>query len=151
SNPGNGQMIFVAKYDPSGNVVWATSAGKLSSLYGPSITADALGNTYVTGYFLNMYAAFGTTTLTSAGQHEIFLVKFDTQGNQAWARRAGGAFADLTHDISSDSEGNVYITGSFVNNASFNLTPLYGYGAHDVFVTKYDPTGNVLWAKRAGG
>ncbi|MBI3502643.1 MAG: SBBP repeat-containing protein, partial [Bacteroidetes bacterium] len=59
--------IFIVKYDASGNVLWAKSAGGTSADYGYGIAADANGNVLVTGYFLSPAITFGTTTLTNAG------------------------------------------------------------------------------------
>jgi hypothetical protein len=50
-----------------------------------------------------------------------------------------------------DTLGNVYVAGKFTGGATFGTTNLVDAGSGDVFVAKYDPEGNLLWAKRAGG
>lgn len=151
TNNSNGWIIFVVKYDSSGNVVWAKSEGTYGSLYIPSISTDDNGNCYVTGYFNGSYAKFGNIVLTNAGYENIFIVKLDNIGNVAWAKRAGGAGAHEGRCIKTDKNGNSYITGMFTGVSSFGNTNLFSVGGNDVFVAKYDSSGNVFWAQKAGG
>lgn len=135
--------------------VWAQRAGGLFDTpntfdIGCGVTVDHLGNTYVTGYFFHR-GSFGGTWLTSHGLHDIFIAKLDPSGNFLWAKNAGGAGDDYGKGIVADSQGNVYITGSFWQYASFGNLELSAYAARDIFITKLDTDGNFIWAKRAGG
>ena len=74
--------------------------------------------------------------------------------NWAWAKSAGGTDYDYGTGISTDASGNVLITGYFDSpTITFGTTTLTnaGTGIADIFVVKYDASGNVLWAKSAGG
>ena len=142
--------IFVAKYDASGNVLWAKRAGGTSSDGGTGIATDGSGNSYVTGDFAGS-ATFGAITLTSADSNDIFVAKYDALGNVLWAKRAGVTSEDFGHRIATDGSGNSYLTGSFTGSATFGAITLTSTGSDDIFVAKYDASGNVLWAKRAGG
>ena len=93
--------IFVAKLDSNGNWLWAKKAGGTSEDNGLSITFDANGNSYVTGYFESS-ATFGTTTLTSNQYEDIFVAKLDSNGNWLWAKKAGGINDDYGWSISVD-------------------------------------------------
>ena len=66
--------IFVAKIDHNGNWLWAKQAGGAIDDCGYDIALDANGNSYVTGFFMES-ANFGTTTLTSSGDRDIFVAK----------------------------------------------------------------------------
>jgi sugar lactone lactonase YvrE len=66
--------IFVAKVDSGGNFLWAKRAGGVSSVRGQGIAVDSSGNAYVTGGFSGT-AVFGATTLTSAGNWDVFIWK----------------------------------------------------------------------------
>jgi hypothetical protein len=68
-----------------------------------------------------------------------------------WASRAGGAGNDIGYSISRDNAGNLYCTGIFLDVAQFGDTHLATAGNNDIFVAKLDPSGNWLWAVRAGG
>jgi hypothetical protein len=155
TNNSNGWIIFVVKYDSSGNVVWAKSEGTYASLYIPSISTDDNGNCFITGYFNGNYVKFGNIQLTNVsgntGMEDIFVVKLDNSGNVVWAKSAGGPSSDEGRCIKTDKNGNCYLTGMFRGVASFGSTNLFSVGANDIFVAKYDSLGNVIWAQKAGG
>jgi Putative metal-binding motif/Beta-propeller repeat len=145
-----GNDTFVVKYDSSGNVLWAKRGGGISGDDSDGIAVDSSGNSYITGIF-NETTTFGTTSLTSAGSNDAFVVKYDPSGNVLWAKKGGGVSGDFSYGIAVDSSGNSYITGIFNETATFGTTSLTSAGSNDVFVVKYDPSGNVLWAKKGGG
>jgi hypothetical protein len=148
---GGAEDIFIAKYDPSGNVLWAKSAGGINKDAANGIDVDMNGNSYITGEFSGT-ATFGSTALTSSSSNpDIFTAKYDASGNVLWAKQAGGSSGDFGRNISLDANGNTYVTGEFEGTATFGSTTFTSSGAVDIFVVKYDASGNALWAKRAGG
>jgi hypothetical protein len=143
-----GQDIFIAKYDASGNALWAKGAGGTDYDYAQSICTDANGNVFVTGGFYSTAISFGSTVLNNAGFDDIFFAKCDASGNAVWAKRAGGANPDRGYGICTDASGNVFATGVFNSAAaSFGSTVLFGSGNGNVFVVGLDNPGNILWAK----
>ena len=157
--------IFVAKYDASGDLVWAKRAGGTRTDSGNGIAVDGSGNSYVTGLFEDS-ATFGPgesneTTLTGAGSDDladdIFVAKYDASGDLVWAKRAGGTSIDFGEGIAVDGSGNSHVTGQLRGSATFgpgetNETTLTTAGFFsDIFVAKYDASGDLVWAKRAGG
>jgi len=143
--------IFIAKLSPSGTWLWAVNAGGGSWDEGYDIDVDVEGNAFVAGYF-NGTATFGSQTLTSGGGIDIFVAKLNSNGNWLWAVQAGGTAGDVGYGIALDSSGNAYVTGYFNRTATFGSHSLAvsGYDS-DIFVAKLDPSGNWLWAVRAGG
>ena len=159
-NSAGGGDIFVAKYDASGDLVWAKRAGGTAVDVGNGIAVDGSGNSYVTGDFGGS-ATFGpgetneTTLTSSAGSFDIFVAKYDAPGDLVWAKRAGGTSIDFGRGIAVDGSGNGYVTGNFNGSATFgpgqtNETTLTSAGSGDIFVAKYDASGDLVWAKRAG-
>jgi len=75
--------------------------------------------------------------------------------NFEWATRAGGNDDDDVFDNAIDDAGNLYATGYFKNTAYFgeggNQVSLTSEGGADIFFAKYNPYGELIWAKRAGG
>ncbi len=136
------------------NWSWAKSAGGIDSDHGSRIETDLNGNVFVSGYFQSATIDFGNTTLTnsSPGSYDFFLVKFDQDGNVIWAISAGGNLDDESYGLSIDTGGNIIVTGRF-NSSILPLgsTTLINSGNYDIFTVKYDPDGNVLWAKKSGG
>ncbi len=139
--------VFVAKYGPDGDIKWAKqgSGGGNNDMQSSSLSADSDGNVYVTGYFRNT-ASFDGITITDSGL-SFYIVKYDTNGDAEWAKQAGKGHGQ---GIVSDSDGNVYVTGYFSGTADFDGTILTGTNG-DAFVAKYDPGGNVEWAKQSKG
>ncbi|HKR03183.1 MAG TPA: T9SS type A sorting domain-containing protein [Bacteroidia bacterium] len=147
--------VFLVKYDATGNVLWAKSAGSAFSDRAFSVSTDAGGNVFMTGYF-SKSIIFGTDTLINANNiaatHDIFIVKYDASGNELWARSAGGLSQDYGVSVSTDAGGNVFMAGAFESPAiTFGTTILTTGGFYTIFIVKYDSSGNALWAKSAGG
>ncbi|MFA6978575.1 MAG: PQQ-binding-like beta-propeller repeat protein [Ignavibacteriaceae bacterium] len=142
--------IFIAKYDSTGNCLWVKQAGGASGDIGYGISTDATGNSFITGAFGGT-ATFGTKILTSYGNPDIFIAKYDNAGSCMWVKQAGGTFAEDGYGISTDAFGNSYITGDFQETATFGTTTITSFGAYDIFIAKYDDIGKCLWAKQAGG
>ncbi len=132
---------------------WSTSAGYFN---GPSKTVDGVvdnsDNVYVLGTFEGQQITFGSTTLNNSGQIDIFLVKYDYNGNVIWAKSFGNIGNDTPTAMEIDQNGSLLITGHFSSqNLTFGSTTLQTNGAKDIFIVKIDNSGSVLWAKSAGG
>jgi hypothetical protein len=157
STAGAVDNIFIAKYDGSGNMLWAKSAGGTGSDYGNSVSTDANGNAYITGSFNSPTVIFGSTTLTNTGNFTVFIAKYNVSGNVIWAKSEGvlPGFYVWSNSINCDATGNVFVTGRFdcysLVIGNINLPNASSGGPTDIFVAKYDGSGNVLWAKSAGG
>jgi hypothetical protein len=154
--------IYISKLDAAGNYVWARRMGGSGSSadFGESIALDASGNVYTTGRFsgtsdFNPDPAV-TNSLTSAGIDDIFISKLDAAGNYVWAKQMGGISQDYGSSIAIDAFGNSYTTGVFNGTADFNSDPaatnnLISAGGEDIFISKLDASGNLVWAKQLGG
>ena len=135
-------------------MLWAKSAGGTAYDIGNSVSTDAIGNVFMTGIYYSPTITFGITTLTNANNvADIFIVKYDASGNVLWAKSAEGTWYDLSYGVCTDVIGNVFITGAFYSpTITFGTTTLTNVNAaNDIFIVKYDASGNVLWAKSAGG
>jgi hypothetical protein len=130
--------------------LWAAhGAGSSSTDSVQGIAMDAMGRTYVCGYFYNS-ATFGQFTLNSYGSHDVFVGRI-TAGNWDWVVKAGGTSSDQCQDIAVDDGGNSTITGYFYGSATFGGTGLSSQGSNDIFVARLDSSGVWQWATRAGG
>jgi hypothetical protein len=150
--------IFVAKYTPTGALIWAKGMGGTGEDQPLAIAVDASGNVLTTGAF-NGTADFdpgpGTSNLTSAGNADIFVSKLDSNGNFVWARALGGTSFEQGQGIAVDLAGNVFTTGRFSVTVDFDpgagTANLTSAGSNDSFVSKLDGSGNFVWAKQMGG
>lgn len=130
--------------------VFVKRAGGSLRDVGLGVATDSLGNTFVTGFFQGT-ALFDDVRLSSAGNSDVFVAKYDPQGALLWVRQAGGPGEDVGVDITLDSSANIYITGFFQEVIDFQGMRLRGVGGQDVFVAKYNSEGRPLWVRRAGG
>lgn len=144
--------IFIAKYDANGNIIWATRAGGGEGDRATSIALTPDGNVVLAGYYSSDTIVFGSDTLHNFGINpDIFIAKFDTAGNYLWATNAGGSSIDVVSEVAVAPSGEIFITGYFYNFILFDGITLINSGNFgDVFIAKYDTSGNVLWAKSAG-
>ncbi|HYV93475.1 MAG TPA: SBBP repeat-containing protein [Chitinophagales bacterium] len=154
--------IFISKLNDSGNFIWAKAMGGTGEGFGHFIVLDPAGSedVYTTGSFQGTVDfdpdSSGSFNLTSAGQDDIFISKLDSSGNFVWAKAMGATSYDAGQSIAVDVSGNVYTTGSFAgtvdfdpdSSGNFNLTSA---GAFDIFISKFDTSGNLVWAKAMGG
>lgn len=129
--------------------VWANSYS--SSPVVNDLTADANGNTYITGVFVNPLE-FTNPPLISAGGPDGFVAKIDPSGSVAWAIRFGDIQNQFGNGIAVDSTGNIIIVGYFRNSVTFGATTLGGPSndTDQIFVAKLDSNGNALWARQFG-
>ncbi|NER35226.1 MAG: hypothetical protein F6J93_14650, partial [Oscillatoria sp. SIO1A7] len=130
---------FISKYDSDGNLIWLEQFGTNASDRGYGITTDNNGNFYVTGQ------TNGELGGNNAGNDDIFLAKYDSSGNQQWSQQVGSSNNDQPYDVTTDSNGNIYITGSTEGDLGGTNA-----GSHDIFVAKYESSGNLAWTKQLG-
>lgn len=73
----------------------------------------------------------------------------------SWADQLGGTGYDYATSIAVDNLGNVYTTGEFRGTVDFDpgtgTTSLTSSGADDVFISKLDANGSLVWAFKIGG
>lgn len=151
----SGGNIFIAKFDPNGNAIWAKFAQTNWIDGGSSISTDLTGGVYIAGSMKSSTLAFGTNTVSNNGQQDAILAKYDSNGNALWAISAGGTTIDYGSSVSTDKLGNSYFGGSFgsstISFGTYTLTnPYVGFG-DQAFLVKIDPLGNIIWAKNYGG
>jgi hypothetical protein len=135
---------------------WQWSLRDTATLSAPDVggmTTDALGNTYITGQFYGT-ASFGNLPpITSLGQGDVYVVKYDASGEALWVVQGGGSSFDQPMDLAIDTDGHVYITGYFQSpTVTFGSTTLMLVGGLDIFVARVEASdGTFMWAKRFGG
>jgi len=146
-----GQDAFVAKLDVDGNAVWAKTGGSSGgSDRANSVAVDNNGNVIITGQFSGL-ASFGALTLDAAdGTNDAFIVKYDSNGNEVWAKKGTGESLDRGLAVATDNSGNVYATGQFSGDITFDGT--YSNTIQNaIFLIKYTSDGDEEWFRWGGG
>lgn len=149
--------IFLVKYSTNGNPLWgicANSTTSAGSCEGKDITVDANNNLLLAGNFTSSNIIFNNDTIynsNTSARDDMFLLKFDSNGNILWSKGIGGQSYDEVNSVC-NMDNYSYITGYFSSiNISFddivlNNQDSSGY-RNNVFIAKLDNNGNFIWAK----
>lgn len=154
--------LFLAKYTPNGAVEWVVQAGGSSDDAGGIVAADPEGGAYFGGSFRGS-TTVGTNVLTAAASaydQDVFFARYDSFGNVRWARKIGHPLMDadtpgsvavkVTTDGSS-YQTNVFLSGHFNQFVSVGGLALTNTTAQRMYVSRWNPEGEVLWLRHAGG
>jgi gliding motility-associated-like protein len=153
---GGASDAFVAKFNMSGQRIWATYIGGTDNEEAMALALDSTGNIYVCGDTKSLASiASGGFQNTFGGNSDAFLIKLDPQGNRVWSTYYGGIDADYGYDVCTDAAGRIYMSGITSGSpgaiASGGFQNTYGGAADDAFLVKFDPAGNRLWGTYYGG
>jgi hypothetical protein len=147
----NNHDIFTAKYDQYGKIQWVRTAGGEWGDYAHAVTCDDNGNVYVTGEIEMDVEFYGSDIkLSSWGDNDIFIAKYNTHGQLLWAKRAGGRGSDRGYSIALSGD-HFYLAGSFNDTAYFENVMVVSSGHHDTYLAKYNLEGKLIWVRRGGG
>ncbi len=127
--------------------------------YGKSVTSDGNGNLYVLCDFISFIdmdpSYYGQANFrTSTGTKDVILAKYNVTGQLVWSKQIGGKEEQTGMALDLDSSGNIYVLGNFKDTTDFDPSPAVAIqttlGQSDIFVAKYDSSGNYIWAYRLG-
>lgn len=160
SSNGNSDA-FVLKLDSLGNFVWVIKLGSTGADDGSAVELDVNGNVYVTGHFrdtVDFDPGVGVGNLYAPARTDMFLAKYDANGNFIYVKQIGGAGAVINiFDIELDGVSHIYLTGYFEGTVDFDpgvgvssIGSLGGTYPGDAFILKLDSSGNFNWAKGLG-
>jgi hypothetical protein len=130
---------YIAKYDSDGNQIWIKQF--ITPNVGKSIAIDSGGNLYMTGVTSSTFPGE-----TSSGGADTYIVKYDSGGNQIWAKQFGTSDYDSGYSVTIDSGGDLYVTGETRGTFAGQMSS----GNADTFIAKYDSSGNQIWIKQFG-
>lgn len=148
-NNASNSQIYITKFNAAGAVLWIKDAGGTQDddCGGISMSNDHF---YIGGKIAGANCIFGTYSI-SAANADGYIARYDNAGTCKWVKKAGGAQNDACRDLSTDLFGNVYITGTVVQNAAFGNGISLSVGNYDeAYIAKYDSMGTCNWAKKAG-
>ena len=146
-------FIFITKLSLGQDWLWAKQIGSSSGVKGGA-RIDANNNIYCSGNF-NTNCYFDHDTLNALGCNDVFLAKFDANGNELWAKRIGGNnpsnfFEWFGGSVIDNNNACIYFSGRFYGSLTIDGHTVNSSGGMDMFLAKFDLSGNCLWLKRAG-
>ncbi len=150
--PTGGLTFFMAKYDQNGNHIWSkrflTSAPFVYNLAGLKTGAD--GQSVFCGALLDSLD-LGNGVMKCAGQYDIFLGRFDANGNALWSKRYGDALTQEVADIAVNESGQIALAGSIAGSINFGGGALTAGVDLDPVLAVLNSSGNQVWAKIFNG
>lgn len=147
TNPGTPHNhAFIACYNSSGSVVWATQPDCSGICLATAITADNSGGIYITGTYTGADITFGTHTLAGPGNN-MFVARYSGSGSALWAERIIGMASDEPASLAADA-GSVYLAGLCLSNILIAGTDTFRTSiSNNAFVARFSNNGNLQWLK----
>lgn len=157
---------FLLKLTTAGDHVWVKTFGQGSSRWdlAAAVTIDAAGEITLAG----MHG--GALDLGDDGMPlkpmsnslqglDLFILRLGPDGELKWAKRLGGDGDDSVMRLAQDTEGNVYLSGTFRGSVCFdpddqsNATARReaGENASDAYLLKLHNDGSFAWVRHAAG
>jgi uncharacterized delta-60 repeat protein len=146
--------LFLAKFAPSGALLWATNYGGTNTEYATAVAVDSTGAIYTSGgYAVN--TVFGAQTYTNANEG-ILLAKFSSAGDLVWSSNLSdptNSNAGVGSVVAADAADRV--TFSFRGDSLIALFRFRGYnftntpGIPANYLSQFDSSGNLLWLQRS--
>jgi hypothetical protein len=124
--------LFVTKFNSSGTRQWTKQLGTSETDLANGVATDSSGNVYVTGVTYG-----GLDGNTSAGNSDLFVVKYNSSGTKQWTKQMGSSSRDYDYGVATDSYRNVYVSGDTYGGLDNNTNA----GSNDLLVVKYNSDG----------
>lgn len=155
---GGNDDIYIAKYDPDGNYLWAHVFWSPGWNYAKHIKIDKNGDIVIAGYATS-FADFDPGPAlgylgNNATPNYIYIAKYDANGNYIWAKEMGNNFGAFIGSLDIDLNNNIFITGHFYG--TIDMDPDSGISnlvsnQTGIFTAKYTQNGNYVWANCISG
>ena len=117
------RVFRLIKYNSSGVQLWSLDLEGLD-LSNLQITIDSHDCSYLVSNYQNESDEYQIL------ESIIILMRFNSLGELQWQQKWGGENYETLNDVAIDSENNIYI---------------YGSSEQDVFILKYNSSGDLLW------
>ncbi len=138
--------IFLAAIDPTGSHVWSRSFGDFSNDKVRDLVVDDEGNVIIVGdFFTNL--DLGGGELSSAGDKDIFIAKYNGNGHHLWSARFGDAYYQSAQCVAVDGEGRIYLAGPFNGTLNLGGEDLTTFEGQRLFLACLDASGDHLWSQ----
>ncbi len=151
---GSPNQVIIAKYDPSGALIWARNFGGSYGVMPEALDVASDGSILATGSFyqsIDPDPGPGTNTLTSTN-YALFFAKYSPNGDHIWSKALTeiGIYGG-PRSIKSAPDGSVLLGGHFAGEVDFDPGPGTNIMAstswvNDAFIAKYDTDGNLIWS-----
>lgn len=140
-----------AYFGTAGHALWALGVGGTLNDFSTDLEVDSEGNIVAVGQFADT-VQLGTSTFTSRGEHDAFIVKINgVTGQVMWARAFGSDAFEYGPVVAIGSLNEIYVGGSTAGAIDFGSGPLPFAGNVDAYVAKLSSVGEYQWTKSFSG
>jgi hypothetical protein len=152
---------FLAKYNSSGSLIWVKDFF-FPGQFGDEIEMeiDAFGNLYQAGKInqFGTYVISDSVQLFTSGQDDGFVAKYNSEGDLVWVKMISGPEIQQATSVAVNDAGDIFVSG-FSGHPTLTTTSYFdsiavttlSQNKYDLFVAKYDASGNCIWVRTAGG
>lgn len=152
SSTNSGTDGFLAKYDIDGNHLWSGSFGGQFSDETRTLAINSSNEIVITGQYngnIDFDITNNTHVINSGAGHSEFMSKYLPSGQLLWARLLSPNY--LVRGSGFDQNGNIYLTGSFLDTVTIDGHSITATGQGEIFITGFSMNGNCIWSNSIGG
>ncbi len=140
---------FLAKLDADGTPLWGYGYASDMAQSVSALAVDSSRNVILVGGFQGS-VDFGAGDLTSAGNTDVFVVKFDTDGVFQWNKQFGDVSSQTATGVDVDPDDNIVVCGTFFGSVDFGGGGVTSAGFADVFLLELAANGDWVWNETFG-
>lgn len=144
---GSSTDAFLIKYNSAGTPLWTKTIGGSGTEKAYGVTVDKYGSVYMTGFYQTSTLTIGASTFSNSGLSDIFIVKYDSLGNQLWARKEGGNGNDVGKSLTADTLGNLYLGANFGGTLAIGTNTYSAILTHLLLAKYNSASGALIWSK----
>ena len=133
--------LLLIKIDQEGNELWRNNYGSQYDDYGFELEIRDDNTILLVGSKAGFYHDVASATYYNVHDADILLISVDNNGDEIWRHVYGGDSHDFGNSVFSIGD-EIFIGGS---------TQSQGNGSFDMYLSKTDSQGNILWSNTFGG
>lgn len=141
--------IYLTRYSEEGALEELLSFGSANEELLKFMEVDNDGNIIVSMVFTESISIDGVEYISNGGQ-DVLLLKFNSEFNLLWTKHYGTGLTDYVRGMGIDGDGNIVVTGKFKYELDFDDITINSAGSTDIYVVKFNPDGEVLFAFSEG-
>jgi hypothetical protein len=115
--------MYLSKFNADGEYQWVIAWGCHESINGVRAHVDGEDNLYLCGNYrstVDFDPSVNTEERMSEGGDDVYVAKYDSDGNFLWVQAFGGGADDIGWDMSVDSTGQVFVAGEYAGLVDFD-------------------------------
>ncbi len=147
--------LYVMKLSPEGETLWMHELTGASDESTGGLSVTSTGHIFVSGGFFGTTNFSTSTSLTSAGENDAYVMKLNPDGTLNWVKQIGGTSFDYAWDLDTYTNGDVVLAGRFRDVVDFNpgvaVANGTSAGSNDGFLVRFNTNGDYVWHNTFGG